>query len=121
MKQTIFLIVITTGFLAGLIYLGGAALAIGLGAISLTAVIFGAFALGSWWTAKVMAAGAKIAITSAGQNDAHDAMKIKALAGLTQEAIKAKNLPPANYPILPFNTVDGTFTIAGLDDTEVQQ
>jgi HAMP domain-containing protein len=124
MKRTVFFSVLGTVLLAGLFYLGGFWLAVGLATLATTVIIFAAFALGSWWTAKTMVAGAQIAIRSAGQNDAHDAMKIKALAALAQETMKVRNQPsPATgYPLLPpFNAVDGTFTIAGLESEDVEQ
>jgi hypothetical protein len=68
--------------------------------------------------------GAEIAIRSAGQNDAHDAIKIKALAALAQETMKARNQSPppaAGYPALPpFTAADGSFTIAGLESEELE-
>ena len=63
------------------------------------------------------------AIENQSRNDQYDAVRIKALSELTWEAIKANReelpAPQAGYPALPpFNAIDGTFTIAGLDETE---
>jgi hypothetical protein len=124
MKQTILFTMLLVTLVAGLFYLGGFWLAVGLATLATTGIIFAAFALGSFWTAKTMVAGAQIAIKSAGQNDAHDALKIKALAALAQETMKIRNQspPPAvGYPALPpFNAVDGSFTIAGLESEDVE-
>jgi len=124
MKQVIILMLLVAALSGGLLYAGGTVLAIGLGVLTLTTIILVAFALGGWWTARTMRLGAKLATEAASRNDQHDAVKIKALAQLTREAIKAKNqaLPTeARYPALPplpFESVEGTFTIAGLDEEE---
>jgi hypothetical protein len=126
MKQTVITLFFFTALIVGLFYIGGYVLLIGLGAIGLTGVIVTAFAAGSRWTKQTMQAGAEIAIRSAGQNDAHDAMKIKALAGLARETMKVKNQPlappAAGFPLLPpFNAVDSSFSIAGLESEDVDQ
>lgn len=129
MKRTIitmmFFLTVFSIILAILWYFGGYALLVGLGAIGLTAVIFASFALGVKWSHKLMVTGAKLAINSQAKNDEYDAIKIKALSELTREAIKAKReeLPASQgYPALPpFNAIDGTFTIAGLEETEEVQ
>lgn len=125
MKQTILIIFVLSIILATLFYVGGYALMVGLGALALTTIIFMAFALGVKWAHRLMTAGAKLAIESTSNNDKHDALKIQALAGLTREAIKAKQETlsrTTGYPALPpLNTVEGTFTIAGLEDEEEDQ
>lgn len=124
MKRTIISLFLFATLIAGLFYIGGYILLVGLGAIGLTGLIVSAFVLGSLWTKRMIQVGAEIAIRSAGQNDAHDAIKIKALAGLAQETMKVRNQPrqAAGYPLLPsFNAVDGTFTIAGLESEDVEQ
>lgn len=126
MKQTIITLFLFTTLFAGLFYAGGYVLLAGLGGIGLTFLIVSAFALGSLWTRRMIQTGAEIAIRSAGQNDAHDAIKIKALAALAQETMKVRNQhpqpPAAGYPLLPpFSAVDGTFTIAGLESEELEQ
>lgn len=124
MKRTIVTLFLLGALIAGLFYIGGYVLLAGLGAIGLTAVIVSAFALGSLWTKRMIQVGAEIAIKSAGQNDSYDAVKIKALAGLAQETMKVRNqlpAPSAGYPALPFNTVDGSFTIAGLESEELER
>jgi hypothetical protein len=124
MKQTIISLVLLATLIAGLFYFGGYILLAGLGAIALTFLVVSAFSLGSLWTRRMIQIGAEIAIKSAGQNDAHDAIKIKALAGLAQETMKTRNQlpsPAAGYPVLPpFSAVDGSFTINGLDSEEVE-
>ena len=92
----------------------------------LTSVIFLSFALGVKWAHKLMTDGAKLAIESASKNDEYDAVKVKALAELTREAIKAKHetlpAPQTGYPALPpINAIDGTFTIAGLENEDIEQ
>lgn len=126
MKQTIITLFLLAALFAGLFYIGGYVLLAGLGAIGLTFLIVFAFAVGSQWTKRMIQTGAEIAIRSAGQNDAHDAIKIKALAGLAEETMKLKNqplqLPAAGYPLLPpFSAVDGTFTIAGLENEDIDR
>ena len=125
MKQTILIIFVLSVILAILFYLGGYVLMAGLGAIALTTIIFMAFALGVKWAHRLMTDGAKLAIESTSNNDKHDALKIQALADLTREAIKAKHeslSKTTGYPALPLlNTVEGTFTIAGLEDEEEDQ
>lgn len=125
MKQTIITVFLITALVAGLFYIGGYVLLVGLGTIALTGLIFSAFFLGSLWTKRMIQVGTEITIRVVEQNNTHDTVKIKALADLTQETVKAKNqaVPPATngYPRLPpFNAIDGHFTIAGLegDDTE---
>lgn len=126
MKQTIITLFLFSALFAGLFYIGGYILLAGLGTIGLTFLIVSAFALGSQWTKRMIQTGAEIAIRSAGQNDAHDAIKIKALAGLAEETMKVKNQPlqppAAGYPLLSsFNTVDGRFTIAGLENEDIDR
>ncbi len=119
MKQTLITMSTFGLILATLFYFGGLVLMVGLWVICLTAIILLSFAIGSWWSRKLMADGAQIAIESASRNDQHDAEKIKALSDLTREAIKAKydSLPAGNgYPALPASFVEGNFTIAGLDE-----
>jgi hypothetical protein len=128
MRQAILVMFLVSVLLAALWYFGGYALLAGLIAITLVIVIFGAFALGASWSRKLMGDGARLAIESSSRNDQFDAVKIKALAELTREAIKAKNeaLPaPGGFPALPpfnygQNTIDGAFTIAGLDEEQIQ-
>lgn len=126
MKQTVITLFLFTALIAGLFYIGGYVLLAGLGTIGLTFLIVSAFAVGSLWTKRMIQTGAEIAIRSTGQNDAHDAVKIKALAALAQETMKVRNqpVPPpaAGYPLLPpFNAIDGAFTIAGLESEELEQ
>jgi hypothetical protein len=125
MKQTVLTVCVLSIILATLFYLGGYILLTGLGALALTAIIFTAFALGARWANKLMTDGARLAIESTSNNDRHDAIKIQALAGLTREAIKAKNEslpPPSGYPALPpLDAIEGDFSIAGIEDEEVEQ
>lgn len=125
MKHIILIILLVSTFLGILFYVGGYTLMAGLGALALTTIIFAAFSLGVKWAHRLMSDGARLAIESASNNDKHDALKIQALADLTREAIKAKQESlshPTGYPALPpLNTVEGTFTIAGLEDEEEDQ
>lgn len=72
------------------------------------------------WTLNAMKAGAQIAIDASNSNDRNDATKIKALADLTRETVKAhsKALPNSQgFPPLPPNSfTKGNFTIDGLDE-----
>ncbi len=124
MKQTIITVIALSLLLAILFYFGGVILMAGLGVIGLVAVILLSFAIGSSWTRKLIADGAKIAIESASRNDEHDATKIKALSELTRDAIKAKAeglQANSGYPALPQSFVEGAFTIAGLESEEIEQ
>lgn len=123
MKQQLFTLLVLGILVSVLFYFGGYALLVGLGVIGLTAIIFGSFALGARWARSLMSEGARLAIESASRNDAHDAIKIKAMADLGRELVKARNqvLPAGDsYPALPplSGVVDGSFTIAGLEDEE---
>ncbi len=119
-------LVIVAVTLIGLAYIGGMAFFVGLGAVALTALIL--VAVGAWWNRRAMLDGAQLAINSASKNDEHDASKIKALADLTREAIKARNQATASAPTAPAvggfpalppfggEVVETSFTIAGLEE-----
>lgn len=68
--------------------IGGAALAIGFGAITLVTVIFAAFALGSYWSAHLMNHGANIALRAQESDDRRDAQQLTALSAVIREAIQ---------------------------------
>ena len=128
MKQTILTVTTLSLVLAVLFYFGGIVLMAGLGVIGLVAVILLSFAIGSYWTKNLIMSGAQIAIESTSRNDEYDTRKIEALSNygkdVAKEAIKAKNksLPAGSgYPALPPSFVEGSFTIAGLDDEEMEQ
>ena len=125
MKQQILTLFVLTLIFVTMFYFGGYVLMVGLGVIGLTTIIFISFAMGAKVSRLLMTEGARLAIESTSRNDEHDAAKIKALSDLTREAMKAKNSAwqtNDTYPALsPFNTVDGTFTIAGLEDEEVDE
>ncbi len=125
-------IVITTlllaVILAVLFYFGGYVLMFGLSVLGLTAVILLSFAIGSYWTKNLIMSGAQIAIESTSRNDEYDTRKIEALSNygkdVAKEVIKVKNegLPAGSgYPALPPSFVEGSFTIAGLEDERMEQ
>lgn len=110
-------------------HFGGTVVAVTLGVLTLTGLIFVAFTLGSLWTYKSIQAGANMAIQSSAVNDRYDAVKTKALADLVGEALKVSQkqkrtaIPPTalplfevedqpNQPLLPAFS----FPIDGLDD-----
>ena len=72
------------------------------------------------WTLNAMKAGAQIAIDASNSNDRNDATKIKALADLTRETVKAhsKALPNGQGfpPLPPSSFTEASFTIEGLED-----
>lgn len=110
--------------------IGGPALAIAAGILAIVAVVFSAFAAGSWWSARLMREGAQIALAAQVSDDKRDITQINALAGLVKETLKIRGeltgggSTGAQYPALPFSTggvIDGDFRIANLpDESEVQ-
>ena len=106
---------------------GGVALGIGIGMLTFIAVIFAAFGLGSWWSARLMQAGANIALTAQTSDDNRDRAQIGALAGLVKETLKitGRSQAPTQYPQLSIpppvdNIPDADFTVSGLDDDPIQ-
>ncbi len=106
---------------------GGVALGIGIGMLTFIAVIFAAFGLGSWWSARLMQAGANIALTAQTSDDNRDRAQIGALAGLVKETLKitGRSQAPTQYPQLSIpppadNIPDADFTVSGLDDEPIQ-
>lgn len=87
-------------------------------------VILGLFSIGVWVgskrTKELIELGADIVLRGQQINDTWDARKMQALGQFGREVIKVKqdSLAAQQYPALPPAWVDGTFTIAGLDDTE---
>ncbi len=106
---------------------GGVALAVGLGVLLLMALVFAGFGLGSWWSARLMQAGASIALTAQTSDDNRDRAQIGALAGLVKETLKitGRSQAPTQYPQLSIpppadNIPDADFTVSGLDDDPIQ-
>lgn len=105
--QKILLYLILVGTAAAWWQFGGAVLAISLGVIGLTALIFIAFTLGSLWTHKSMQTGANLVIQSTSKNDEHDAIKMRALAEVLNQALKFSHTQQQKlqtshqYPPLP--------------------
>jgi len=125
MKQGVLISAIISGSLIGLwLMIGSTGVAIGLAVITLTSIVFAAFALGSWWTRQTLMDGAQLANERATATDQYDAIKMKAITDLIREIIKLKseNLsPPHEFPALPlskYQAVEGSFTIAGLDEID---
>ena len=125
MKQALVTVFIIIVCLIGLwLVIGSTGVAIGLGVITLTIIVFAAFALGSLWTGKTLKDGVRLANERAIANDQYDAVKIKATADLIREVIKMKGeslSPPSGFPALPFSRpepVEGSFTIAGLEEID---
>lgn len=99
--------------------IGGTALAIATGAIVFVSAIFGAFALGSWWSAKLMREGAEIALQAQISDDKRDSVLIREIGQLARKFSERPQLSSGDYPLLPFGeseTVEADFTIAGLDE-----
>ena len=141
MLQLFVVIFILAGIALGAWYAGGVALAVTLGVLGLTGLIAIAFLLGSHWTYRLLREGARIAIDSLTVSEQADAAKTKALANLMTEAARqfkaggaaASETPkfPAvtsllpgptdQTPLLPDYVGPIDFTIAGLDEDELEQ
>ncbi|MCQ3976152.1 MAG: hypothetical protein DPW09_22215 [Anaerolineae bacterium] len=141
MLQLFVVIFILTGIALGAWYAGGIALAVTLGVLGLTGLIAIAFLLGSHWTYRLLREGSRIAIDSLTVSEQADAIKTKALTNLVTETVKqfkpsgaaASETPkfPAVMPLLPGPTDQPPllpdyvgpigFTIAGLDEDELEQ
>jgi hypothetical protein len=141
MLQLFVIIFILTGIALGAWYAGGVALAVILGVLGLTGLIAIAFLLGSHWTYRLLREGARIAIDSLTVSEQADAIKTKALTNLVTETVKQfkpggaaiSETPkfPAVTPLLPGPTDQPPllpdyvgpigFTIAGLDEDELEQ
>lgn len=101
--------------------IGGQLLAVLLGATFLVLVIFAAFALGSWWSSKLMREGANIALVAQVSDDKRDLSQTSALVGLIRETLKIRNeqtqINIPQYPALPDNgPIDAEFNISGFDE-----
>lgn len=123
MKYIIILFVGITLLIAMLwLTIGGQLLAVLLGATFLVLVIFAAFALGTWWSSKLMREGANIALVAQVSDDKRDLSQTSALVGLIRETLKIRNEQvPINmpqFPALPDNsqTIDAEFNISGFDE-----
>lgn len=118
MKLIIIGTIISSLILSSLIYFGGPVLFMGLAIIGIVIVILAIFVGGLICARTLINDGAQIAISSADNNDRHNAAKIGALAGLTREALKIEALKIKNssngQPALP-EYAEGEFTISGLD------
>ncbi len=142
MLQLFVIIFILTSIALGAWYAGGIALAVTLGVLGLTGLIAIAFLLGSHWTYRLLREGSRIAIDSLTVSEQADAVKTKALAHLVTEAARqfkpggaaTSETPkfPAVTPLLPPGPTDQPpllpdyvgpigFTIAGLDEDELEQ
>jgi hypothetical protein len=110
--STVFIVVVALimGIFVWLV--GSTALIIGLSVIGL--LLYGAMCAiaGAWWTERAVQKGASLSIDSASKNDAHDAQKMDALAGLVEAVVKGyaqtqnsmlktTQLPQFPYPELP--------------------
>lgn len=118
-------ILIAVSALLGVLWLsiGGQALTIALAVLLILAVLITLFALGSWWSAKLFAHGAKIALEAQTSDDRRDQTQIKALSKLATDMLKAGQQQTAHpqYPrISPpgGDVIDGQqrFIVDGLED-----
>lgn len=113
---------ILVNLLMGLLWyaFGGLVLAVILVTLILVALLIATFALGSWWSSKLMERGARIALQAQTSDDRRDSLQINALTGLVKETLRIRSNQNngLSYPSLPFGeeTVDASFTIAGLED-----
>ena len=121
MKHTL-MGLISASLLIGLLWytFGGLALVVTMLSLVLITLLIGAFSLGSWWSSQLLERGANIALKAQTGDNRREASQINALAGLMKETLKLggglNQAPP--YPSLPFGeeTVEASFTIAGLED-----
>jgi hypothetical protein len=124
----------TVALITGVLWsvLGGTVLAIIFGSTILVTIILSAFALGSWWSSRLIQQGAAIALKAQGSDDRRDMIQMNALAGLVKETLKIRgSLPVQNqYAALPFRpeatpwgetAFKTDFIIEGLDEEEVQR
>lgn len=108
--------------------IGGIALAISLGALVLILIIIGSVALGSWWSARLMERGAKIALIAQTSDDRRDIAQIGSLSGLLRDWTKLVKdqvqVEQPQYPALPgpqnngnnSDAIEGEFRIKGFDE-----
>ncbi len=103
--------------------IGGQLLAVLLGATFWGLSLFAAFALGSWWSSKLMREGANIALVAQVSGDKKDLSQTSALVGLIRETLKIRNEQQVQtnvpqFPALPDNgqVIDAEFNISGLDE-----
>ena len=121
MKQTS-AILIFVSFILGVLWLayGGLALAIALGMLVFLTCLLLAFGLGSWWSSQLMERGARIALQAQSNDDRRDMVQMRAMSGLVKEVLKVRNIAvnDSQYPALPIGeeTVEGTFTVSGLEE-----
>ena len=70
--------------------IGGQALAIGLGVISITATIMGVFSLGIWYAHKSIQLGADLVTGAQNNNDQWDSKKMESLVQFSGDIFKIK-------------------------------
>lgn len=126
MKQTIILVLLLISVIAGLFYVGGTVLTIGLSAIALTALISLSFAMGARWAQHLITEGLEASARNASATAQHEAAKVRAMVELIREILRTtkteqSQLPsPTGYPALPPlispPADEGSFKIVGLDD-----
>jgi hypothetical protein len=126
MKRTILTLIGLTA-LAGVAYaiLQTTWLLIALVVVGGVLLILGVFFAGVYVARDMMGRGADIALKAQQLNDQWDAAKMAGLAHFGREIVKVKGdalaISGQQYPALPpLGTLDGNFTIAGLDNDEVQ-
>jgi hypothetical protein len=109
--------------------IGGTALGIGLAVTGAVSLLFAVFALGGWWSARLMRAGAEIALQAQASDDNRDLAQVRAIAGVVETTLKlakVNNAPPpleTNFTLeRPDRPALPSFTIDGLDpEDEVHQ
>jgi len=104
--QKIVLYLVIVGTAVAWWQFGGAVLAVTLAGVALTALIFAAFALGSIWTHKSMQTAANLIIQSTTKNDEHDAMKMRALADVLNQALKFSQRQHQSPSYPPLTVID---------------
>ena len=106
--------------------IGGLALAILLGTVTLTALICGVFTLGIWYAHKSIQLGARLAIEAQNNNDRWDAEKMANLSRFGNEVLKLHRTQAADSSFPPLlemgngETLDAAFTIQGIDEESEQ-
>jgi hypothetical protein len=127
MKQTIILVLLLISVIAGLFYVGGTVLAIGLSAIALTALISLSFAMGARWAQHLINEGLAASARNTAATAQHEAAKVKATVELIREILRTAKTEqgqlhaPTGYPALPPISLpadEGSFRIVGLDETD---
>ena len=97
---------------------GSTILAVGLGTVVLTVTVVSMFSLGVWYAHKSIRLGAELAIQAQNNNDQLDSVKMQSLDRFGGDVLKLKGQTGGDnngYPLLE-DTLDGSFTIQGIDD-----